>query len=73
MAIFEPAELATVDHAFRKTIALMIKLQTRITAREIQFLKIGLRASHIEEALVDGDVLRARAHQVALMKLLAQI
>ena len=46
------------------------KMANGASPREIMFLRIGLRASHLEEALAAGDFARARVHADALWAML---
>lgn len=41
----------------------------RLTPREQLVLKYGLHASHAEEALVSGDIPRARAHFITMQEI----
>jgi len=42
------------------------RFKKTLSPRDVLLLQIGMRASHIEEALAVGDVDRAKAHLVQL-------
>lgn len=72
--LFSPGELAEFQRAALRLSTVMQKLGKDIrTEREMLFLKIGLRASHIEEAAAHGDQERALAHMRKLVALLRQL
>jgi hypothetical protein len=49
------------------------RLMRSLSPRERLALKVGLSASHAEEALTQGDMMRARAHVQKLLKLARQL
>ena len=49
------------------------KLRGELSPREMVALRIGLRASHVEEALMAGDADRALAHFRAALRLIIQL
>ena len=54
-------------------VATVDKLRGELSPRELVALRIGLRASHMEEALMTGDTARALAHFKALLRLLTTL
>ena len=44
-----------------------------LSKRDVLMLQIGMRASHIEEALAQGDVSRANGHLMMLQSLVSQL
>jgi hypothetical protein len=69
-ALLEPDELAEFQRSFTRVIEILSRFQKRLTPRDVVLLKIGLRASHIEEAMTSGDHERARAHLSALVEMI---
>lgn len=68
---FAPGELEEIERSFHRVLAGLGSFKKQIrTRRELAFLRIGLRAAHLEEAIVQGDSLRAKAHATALLDLL---
>lgn len=59
--------------AFRRFLRLLEKRRQAFSYRETLAFQAGLRASHAEEAAVDGDVSRAEAHFAALLKILEKL
>jgi hypothetical protein len=49
------------------------QLRGELSPRELVALRIGLRASHVEEALMAGDADRALAHFRAALRLMVQL
>jgi len=67
-------ELDEFERAFGRLVEAMERFRKEIrTEREVLFLQIGLRASHIEESLMLGDSERANAHFRAMIDLLARL
>ncbi len=48
-------------------------LKNRLSPRDLVMMQIGMRASHIEEALAQGEVDRARGHVQKLVELARRI
>jgi hypothetical protein len=65
-----PAELDEFSRSFERVIELMRRFQKRLTPRELLVLQMGMRASHVEEALAHGDSERARAHLAMLVAMI---
>jgi len=59
----------TAVEAFSYLAKLAEYAKSRLTPREILAFKAGLRAAHAEEALIQGDKLRAIAHFRGLAKI----
>ena len=45
-----------------RMLQLMARFKRTLSPRDFALLAIGMRASHIEEALSQGDVVRAQGH-----------
>ena len=74
----QPAPLTSQDlsefqRAFDRSIEVLKKFRTSISSRDRLILEIGLRSSHIEEALASGDLERAQAHFHRLIKAAQQL
>jgi len=55
-------DLEAFQSAFDRAIEVLKKFKTSISERDKIILEIGLRSSHIEEALAGGELDRAQAH-----------
>ena len=64
---FTPADVAIFQTSFTRAIAVARKFLVSLTPREKLILQLGLRASHLEEALAAGDQQRAAAHAQGLV------
>jgi hypothetical protein len=64
---FTPADVAVFQQGFDRAVAVMRKFLVSLTPREKLILQLGLRASHLEEALAAGDQARAAAHAKGLV------
>jgi hypothetical protein len=49
------------------------KFRSSLSPHDLAYVQIGLHASHMEEAIVVGDELRAKAHLCALVDLVRQV
>lgn len=67
--LLTPQEADEFHRSLGRVMDLLIRFQKRLTPRELVVLKIGLRASHIEESLMVGDQARAKAHLEALVRM----
>lgn len=73
-ALFEAEELEEIQRAAVRVLDAIRKAGKSLrTQREVLMLKIGMRASHIEEAVAVGDTQRAAAHLQAMKGLLAEL
>ena len=71
---YSERELREIEQAVQQVMRAVEKFKKEFkTEREKTFLNIGLRASHFEEAVVQGDLLRAKSHADALLKLLGSL
>jgi len=66
-------DAARLEQAFGQVLDAIDQFEKRLSPRELKILQIGLRASHIEEALAHNEIDRARGHFRAMMKLVQQI
>ena len=71
MVVDQTELLTTTDidefrRAFDRSIEILKKFRTSISARDRIILEIGLRSSHIEEALAGGELDRAQSHMKRL-------
>ncbi len=66
-------ELAEFQRSFDRAIAIGREIFRSATPREVLFLQLGLRVSHIEEALARGEVGRAREHLARAVELVQSI
>ena len=64
--------IAQYQDAFRSMVELASSFQNKAGPRDILFLKIGLRAAHLEEAVRYQDQDRARVHLKALQELVRE-
>lgn len=64
---FTPRDVAIFQQSFERAVAVMRRFLVSLSPREKLILQLGLRASHLEEALAAGDQLRAAAHAQALV------
>jgi hypothetical protein len=62
-----PADVATFQRSFNRAVAVMRRFLVSLTPREKLILQLGLRASHLEEAMAAGDQERAAAHAKGLV------
>lgn len=67
MANITPADVAIFQRSLERAVAVVRKFNSTLTPREKLVLQLGLRASHLEEALAQGDQDRAAAHAKALV------
>ena len=49
------------------------ELRRQLSPRDLVMMQIGMRASHVEEALAQGDVDRARGHVKKIVELVGRI
>ena len=68
--ILHEDELEEFNRSLNRVIEIITKFGKRISPRDMFFLKIGLRASHIEEAITQGDTVRAKAHLKNLVNMM---
>jgi len=48
--------------SFQRAIDALKEASTHVSPREMLFLKLGLHASHLEEAIAQGETGRAQTH-----------
>ena len=65
--------LATFQESAERVLDDIAKFRASLSPHDLAFVQIGLHASHMEEAIVVGDELRAKAHLHALVELVRQI
>jgi len=68
-AVMDRTEAAKMESAFGYVLESIQKLKKTLSARDLRILQIGMRASHIEEAMAQGEFDRARSHFHELLKL----
>ncbi len=64
---FTPADVEIFSRSFARAVMVAQRFQATLSPREKLILQLGLRASHLEEALAAGDQLRAAAHAKGLV------
>lgn len=64
---FTPEDVAIFQRSLSRAVAVMQRFNATLSPREKLILQLGLRASHLEEALAAGDQLRAAAHAKGLV------
>jgi hypothetical protein len=64
---FTPQDVAIFQRSFERAVLVMRKFLVSLSPREKLILQLGLRASHLEEALAAGDQQRAAAHAQGLV------
>jgi hypothetical protein len=69
MANLTPADVAIFQRSFERAIAVARRFLVSLSPREKLILQLGLRASHLEEALAAGDQQRAAAHAQGVVTL----
>ena len=52
---------------------LLARYQAKLSPRDIAMLHLGMRASHIEEAVASGEIDRARSHLKNVLDLLQNL
>jgi len=62
-------EIEQARRAGQVFIRVMRRVAKTLTPRDRVYLGLGLRASHLEEALVQGDIERAHAHYVRILEI----
>lgn len=62
-----------IEQAFGQVLDAIDQFEKKLSPRELKILQIGLRASHVEEALAHNEFDRAREHFHVMMKLVQQI
>lgn len=65
--------LATFQKSAERVLDDIANFRASLSPHDLAFVQIGLHASHMEEAIVVGDELRAKAHLHALVDLVRQI
>ena len=65
--ISEPSE------TFEKLMRYIERFRMKLSDRDLRMIQIGMRASHIEEALAQGDTDRARGHVKQLVRLVRAV
>lgn len=70
---FPSREVAEFNRAFDRVMSMSSALRDAMTERESLFFQMGLRSSHVEEAMTIGDTERANAHFKKLIELLRQV
>lgn len=66
-------DLATFRQSAERVLDDIAAFRASLDPRDLAFVQIGLHASHMEEAMVAGDALRAKAHLHALIDLVSQV
>jgi len=66
-APFTHADVAIFERSLSRAIAVARRFNATLSPREKLILQLGLRASHLEEALAAGDQDRAAAHAKGLV------
>ena len=61
------------SRAAKRILYLIDKFKQQLSRRDFLMMQIGMRASHIEEALSQGDTNRAQGHLDKLTKLISGI
>lgn len=55
--------------AFNLILDGLVKYKKSLSPRELTIMQIGMRSSHLEEALASGEFDRARSHYKAILEL----
>ena len=66
-------EAARMEQAFNYVLEAITRFQKNLSPRDITLLQIGMRASHIEEAMAHWELDRAKAHFEKLMEIARQL
>jgi hypothetical protein len=67
MAELTSADVAMFQRSFERAVTIARKFLVSLSPREKLIMQLGLRSSHLEEALAAGDQLRAAAHAKAIV------
>jgi hypothetical protein len=62
-----PYDVDIFQRSFERAVTVARRFIVSLTPREKLILQLGLRASHLEEAMASGDQQRAAAHAQALV------